>query len=207
MPISLEEFVAKRINTVCEHPKGIKGQCVCLIRCYFDEVLNLPQFPSVQSAINLWDVLDTPDFIQIPNSLFAIPQQGDIVIIAPFKGNPHGHVCIALRGSGLLSVRSFDSNWSIPRTALIEKHNYWNPRIVGWFRKYPGVTTILRVNQAIRECGDEPTRSVGTLTLSKWWQNRVLADPIKFSDNEAGYQALIDAIKWHQANHKYPHNL
>lgn len=69
-----------------------------------------------------------------------------------------------------------------------------------------GKPVIERVNEALRECGDDPTRSVGTLTLSKWWQNRVARDPDKFTNDDAGYQALVGAIKWHQANHKYPHD-
>lgn len=70
-----------------------------------------------------------------------------------------------------------------------------------------GVKPLLdRVNEALRACGDDPTRSVGTLNLSKWWQNSITARPEKFTNDEAGYQALVGAIKWHQARKKYPHD-
>lgn len=206
--MTLDSFIERRNGTICSHPKGITGQCVCLIRCYFDDVLDFPQFPGVQSARHLWNVLDQMRFERIPNTLFAVPQRGDIFIIDAFRGNPHGHTGI-VTSANMWSFTSFDSNWSYPLTAANERHGYLRPRVLGWFR--PEITgekpTIERVNEALRQCGDDPTRSVGTLTLSKWWQNRVASDPEKFTDDARGYNALVNAIKWHQANKKYPHDV
>lgn len=212
MPLPLNQFVADRLNTTCEHPRGISGQCVCLIRCYFDDVLDLPQFRTVGAAIDLWEALNTPDFVRIPNRLWTLPKVGDIFVAAPWDNTEegrYGHTGIVLDGATLRRFKSFDSNWSTPLKANIEYHNYTRPRIVGFFRakKAGDRPTLSRVNEALRACGDDPARSVGTLTLSKWWQNRVTADPVKFSDDYSGYTNLVNAIKWHQANHKYPHDL
>lgn len=206
MAQTLQQFFNNRVLETCTHPKGVKGQCVCLIRCYFDDVLELKQFPSVKSAKDLWNVLSQQDFIRVPNTLFAIPRAGDIFVIDAFNGNPHGHTGIVMEGSNFAFFRSFDSNWSRPLIATSETHNYWTPRVIGYFRKRTNTPTIERVNEALRACNDDPNRPVGTLTLSKWWQNRVKSDPKKFTNDEAGYQALVGAIQWHQANHKYPHD-
>lgn len=202
----LQQFVDNRVTEICTHPKGIRGQCVCLIRNYFDDVLELPQFPSVRSAKHLWEVLGDKHFLQIPKSFFTIPRAGDIFVIDAFRGNPHGHTGIVLAGASIFHFKSFDSNWSIPLTAIGETHGYLSPRVLGWFRKRSEKPTIQRVNEALRKQHDDPTRSVGTLTLSRWWQNRVNKSPRKFTDDEAGYQALIGAISWHQAKRRYPHD-
>ena len=204
--MTLQRFYNERVLEVCEHPKGVRGQCVCLIRCYFDDVLKLPQFSQIQSAKYLWNVLSLTNFQRIPNTPLAIPKPGDIFVMDSFRGNPHGHTGIVM-DANLFYFHSFDANWSRPLLNTYETHNYLHPRIIGWFSKHGTKPTLERVNEALRECDDDPARSVGTLTLSKWWQNRVARDPEKFSDDDKGYQALVNAIKWHQANKKYPHDL
>ncbi len=78
--------------------------------------------------------------------------------------------------------------------------NITNDYILGLLSIDQG-TFLSRVNEALKLCGDDPNRSVGTLTVSKWWQNRVVKGEIKdFAD-------LVNKIKWHQQNHKYPHNV
>lgn len=208
--ITLPDFVKKRIGTQCEHPLGIKGQCVCLIRCYFDEVLALPQFPFIPSAKDLWTtLLADPHFVRITDSLLAIPRAGDIFVMDAWGNDEksrHGHTGVVLEGSTLSQLRSLDSNWSIPEITTFEMHSYRKPHILGWFRKLNTRTTRERVDEALLACGDDPNRSVGTLTLAKWWQNRVARNRHKFSNDETGYQALVGAIKWHRANHRYPHD-
>lgn len=60
-----------------------------------------------------------------------------------------------------------------------------------------------RVNEAIREAGDDPNRPVGTLNLSKWLQNHVVKTG-KFTNDEAGYKALLGFIKYRQQKKAYP---
>lgn len=128
------EFVNKYKGTIPEHPQGISGQCVCLIRCYFD-ALGVKQFPSVQSAKDLWNVIDQSNFTRVPNTILGKPPEGAIVIMAPFKGGPNGHVFIALKGATIWNIPCFESNWSWAKHATLGNHGYLNPKIIGWFVK------------------------------------------------------------------------
>ncbi len=166
---------------------------------------------SQHGAKDMWGVLSQDDFVRIPNRFYTIPRKGDIFVMDVWSDSEvgrYGHTGIVLSG-GPFRFTSFDSNWSVKNTAFVERHNYINPRVIGFFRpKVPSViTTLSRVNEALRALGEDPTRSVGTLNLSRWWQNRISRDPEKFTNDEAGYQAMINAIKWHQANSRYPHDV
>lgn len=132
--ITFDQFIAKYRGKTCTHPKGISGQCVCLFRCYVDEVLGVPQPPGVTGAAKLWNVADPKYFIRIPNSLTAVPRKGDAMIWYPWNGNPNGHVGMVISAT-ILKFQSFDSNWSVPKKANIENHGYLSPRVIGWLRK------------------------------------------------------------------------
>ncbi len=133
--ISLQAFIKKYQGKTCKHPKGIAGQCVCLIRCYVDEVLGVPQFAGVVGAKNMWTSYDPKYFTAIKNTPKGIPLEGDIVIMDAFKGNPNGHVFIALAGSNIRRIPCFESNWAVPKKAMLGSHEYINPKIIGWLRK------------------------------------------------------------------------
>lgn len=204
--MTLNQFIKKYRNTSPDFDGVYPGQCVDLYRLYCKEVLQVPQSPPVVGAKDIWGTYLPAYFDRIPNRLWAVPKKGDVVIFRAFSGNPYGHVGIVIDGSWW-SFTSFDSNWSVPRKARLEHHNY--KLVIGWLRpkqQQSPTKLIDRVNEALRECGDDPARSVGTLNLSKWWQNRVASDPQKFTNDNAGYSALIGAIRWHQANKRYPHD-
>lgn len=202
--MNLNQFVQKNTGKTVDYDGLFPGQCVDLYRLYVRDVLGFPQSPQVPSARLIWNTYLDEYFDRTPNTLFAIPQKGDIVIWRAFPGNPHGHVGICLSGK-FWSFTSFDSNWSTPLKAKVEHHSYFN--VMGWLRPKKTKHVIDRVNEALRERGDDPTRSVGTLNLSRWWQKRVAFDPQKFTNDEAGYRALVGAIEWHQVNKKYPHDV
>jgi hypothetical protein len=138
--ISLNAFIGEWIGRIPTHPKGITGQCVCLYRCYLDEVLGVPQTVPVIGAQDLYNKADPKYFLKLPNTLTFIPKLGDIFIMAPFTGNPFGHVGMVTSAT-LFSVQSFDANWSVPKRANREKHGYGSiltpskPRIIGFLRK------------------------------------------------------------------------
>lgn len=133
--ITISQFITKYKGTVCKHPLGKTGMCVCLIRCYFDEVLGVPQFPGVIGAKNLWDAIDQTKFTRVKNTILGKPPEGAIVIMDAFKGNPNGHVFIALNGATIWNVPAFESNWAISQRATLGNHGYLNPRIIGWLVK------------------------------------------------------------------------
>lgn len=119
------------------HPKGIKGQCVALYRLYLD-ALNVPQSPPVSGARLIWNTVDTEYFERIPKSYSVVPQPGDIVIFSAFPGNPYGHVGMCTEAYWW-SFKSFDANWSVPKIARLENHNY--TYVIGWLR-LKGVSVI-----------------------------------------------------------------
>ncbi|PIT98175.1 MAG: hypothetical protein COT71_02055 [Candidatus Andersenbacteria bacterium CG10_big_fil_rev_8_21_14_0_10_54_11] len=87
-------------------------------------------------------------------------------------------------------------------------HLHWATALDRFFRKLIDPLSLLtekplieRVNEALRVRGDDPARSVGTLTLSKWWQNRVARGEI------ADFEDLKNKIAWHQQNKRYPHDI
>jgi len=134
MGISTDQFIQKYNNKICTHPQGIIGQCVCLYRCYLDEVLGVPQSPSVTGARLIWNTYLPQYFDRIPYTFFGSrPQKGDIVIFNSFPGNVYGHVGIADKPGGVFSFTSFDSNWSVPKHAKIETHSY--RYVIGWLRR------------------------------------------------------------------------
>lgn len=200
--MTLQSFIKKYDGATVDYDGSFPGQCVDLYRFYLRDVLDVPQTPQVSGARLIWNTYSKDYFERIPNTFFAIPKEGDIIIWDAFPGNPYGHVGMCVSGR-FLSFTSFDSNWSTPRKARIEQHDYKN--VIGWLR--PKRKLLDLVNEALRECNDDPARSVGTLTLSKWWQNRVASDPKKFTDDIRGYKALVGAIRWHQLRRKYPHDL
>jgi len=145
--MTLDKFIKKYTGKTCKHPQGIAGQCVCLYRCYLDEVLSVPQSPSVSGARLIWNTYSKDHFDRIPKSLFVAPQKGDIVIFDKFPGNPHGHVSICI-SAGVFSFTSFDSNWSVPKKAKIELHSY--KYVIGWLRKKTNETLASKINMHFR---------------------------------------------------------
>lgn len=146
--ISLDSFIAKYTGQTCEHPQGIDGQCVCLYRCYLDEVLEVPQSPSVKSARLLWNTYNPEYFDRIPKSIFPYMKRGDIVIFDAFPGNPHGHVGIVTKpSSSLFNFMSFDSNWSVPLKAYNEIHNH--KYVLGVLRKKETLSPLDKVRKSI----------------------------------------------------------
>lgn len=132
MGISIEQFIQKYRDKTCTHPRGIAGECVCLYRCYLDEVLGVPQSPPVVGARMIWNTYSVNHFTRISRtSIFSVPRKGDIFIMTNFPGNVYGHVGIIL-SAGPLSFTSFDSNWSVRKKAKIELHSY--RYVLGWLR-------------------------------------------------------------------------
>jgi len=146
--MTFDTFIQKWNGKKCTHPNGVAGQCVCLYRCYLDEVLNVPQSPPVSGARLIFNTYLTQDFDRIFKSALAIPRKGDIVIFNAFPGNPYGHVGMCV-SANLFLFTSFDSNWSTPLKARIESHNY--RYVLGWLRKKPTVTGLDQVRASIND--------------------------------------------------------
>jgi hypothetical protein len=105
-----------------------KGECVNVVKSYFQEVLGLPPFMG-----NAIDYFNTPPtgFTKIKKSLLAYPQPGDIII---FNYASFGHVAIANW------VRTFDLNCfgqNDPIGSPCHFKDYSYKSILGWLRPDP----------------------------------------------------------------------
>lgn len=192
--ITLDQFIGKHIGQECTHPLGMKGQCVCLFRCYCDEVLGVPQPAGVVGAYQLWTTYNPAFFTRIPNTLLAVPRRGDVAIFKPWATNEEGHVCI-VTSPGFFSFGSFDSNWSVPLTARLETHRYHNPEVLGWLRKIEHNSLLLRVNEAIRAAvGPEFVIPKVSLYFQSWVN----------AGKTTVYSELVDDIRGAYKNHQAP---
>lgn len=129
--MTFDEFVKKYNGETVDYDGSFPGQCVDLYRLYLRDVIDTPQTPAVSGARLIWNTAPQDHFEKIPNTLFAIPKKGDVIIWGAFHGNPYGHVGMCIVGR-FLSFTSFDSNWSRQKKAGIEQHDYKN--VIGWLR-------------------------------------------------------------------------
>jgi hypothetical protein len=198
--MTLKEFITKYSGKkvdVDNYPIGHEAQCKDLVQKYIVECLDTPLLPKGDA----WTLYDrATGYKKIKNTIKAVPQSGDIIIwersFNPFFWLPYGHIAIFIAGD-ISRFTSFDQNWPLYSGAHKQVHDYRS--VQGWLR--PERTLLDRVNEALRECGDDPARSVGTLTLSKWWQNRIARGEIK------DYADLLNKIRWHIQNKRYPHDV
>ncbi len=101
------------------------GQCVNLIKSYFQDVLGLSPF--IGNAIDYWN--NPPQgFSKIKNTPFNSPLPGDLVI---WNIPPYGHIDIC-SSANIFSLTSFSQNWPIGSPCGFVKHNY--KKIIGWLR-------------------------------------------------------------------------
>lgn len=139
MKVTLDQFVAKWLGRKADFDGAYGGQCVDLFRFYVKEVLNLPQPKPVKGAKDFWygyaqDPNLFANYEKIPNTLWAVPKKGDVMVWDAYKGNPFGHVAIYLDGN-VLWFTSFDQNFPTLSRCTKTRHNYLKPKVLGWLRR------------------------------------------------------------------------
>ena len=101
------------------------GQCVNVIKSYFQEVLN--REPVLGDAIDYWYKPPT-GFQKIKNSFFAYPQPGDIII---WDIGRYGHIAVC-NWVRTFDLGVFEQNYPIGTPCHFGTHNYKN--VLGWLR-------------------------------------------------------------------------
>jgi hypothetical protein len=121
------------------YPSDNKYQCMDLMHKYVEEVLGFTEksllgAPTASQAYTNFTA--TKYFQKIDNSLFNVPQKGDIMFYGT-KIGPSGHVCIVY-SANVLNFKSFDQNWPAGSLPHIQDHNYVG--VLGWLRAIPQVS-------------------------------------------------------------------
>lgn len=131
--MTLQQFKDKWLSKQLEvaGSSGAKYQCVDLVNGYFRDVLNLPIIEWT-NAKDFPEKADKSLFDWIPYTPDAIPQEGDVPVWNGRVGAGAGHIAVALKGSTINNLKSFDQNWSKPLYCTTESHTYTNVR--GWLR-------------------------------------------------------------------------
>ncbi|MGP1603275.1 MAG: CHAP domain-containing protein [Treponema sp.] len=92
MAISLTQFIKKYLGTKVDFDGKFGPQCVDLVRQYYSEVLDVPQFPPVEGAK---DIIKNPGKLKvIKEDALADYSSGDVLIWEATKTNKYGHVAI-----------------------------------------------------------------------------------------------------------------
>jgi hypothetical protein len=88
----LEQFEQKYFNS-----KVRDGQCVALLRQYWEEVYGIPHTGSVEGAYDLWTTYETnPKLQQYFQKIEGRPTSGDAAIFSPIKTNQYGHIALVV---------------------------------------------------------------------------------------------------------------
>lgn len=95
MAISLTQFIKKYLGTKVDYDGHNGPQCVDLARQYYDEVLEVPQFPALGENGGAKDIIKYPGKLRVTNeNILADYSRGDVLIWGATKTNPYGHVAI-----------------------------------------------------------------------------------------------------------------
>lgn len=95
-------------------------------------------------------------FDKIPNTIEAIPQDGDLVVWGGDYG-PAGHIAIALGGGTTKTFKCFEQNNPLGTNAHIQMRNY--DKVLGWLR--PKVD----IDRSVDPNASRPTLEVTDQTL------------------------------------------
>jgi hypothetical protein len=132
-PSKVDSFITEWTSKPCDVDHAYGCQCMDLMHQFCMEVLGLDQ--SVLSADCAKDVFlhfpyinGNQHFTLIKNTIFNIPQKGDIVF---FSIGQYGHVCIFDQGN-IFTFTSFDQNWPLNSLPHLQSHNYIT--CLGWLR-------------------------------------------------------------------------
>lgn len=90
--MTLTQFIKQYLGKKIDYDGNYGAQCVDLYRQYCEDVLNVPQSPSVEGAK---DLIDNPGVLSVTrDNILADYSKGDILIWGKTSRNKYGHVAI-----------------------------------------------------------------------------------------------------------------
>lgn len=138
-----QEFLDKRLGGRYRETVQLGYQCIALIKLYssqrwWKQVGYFWGIGAYQGWINNNNTFDQNFYDKIPNTIKAIPQQGDIIIFKANKNNEyHWHIAI-VHSANINTIEVVEQNggtgnwnWLGTNAIRIQKYNYWN--VVGWY--------------------------------------------------------------------------
>ena len=132
MAFSLKAFKDKYEGRRVSGYSASGGQCVDLCRQYMKERWGNPYLVPRGNAETWFANASTSRWTKVRYLRGRRPPQGAIVC---FRVGEFGHVAIAVGGSTVDVLQSFDQNWSRRRICTREAHRYTSHGVVGWLIK------------------------------------------------------------------------
>ena len=129
-----EDFIKQWDGKTSDFDGKYSGQCVDLYRFYCQDVLGIPQSPSVVGAADIWNNFLKDYFDAIKNAPENFPLNGDVIIWNKNAGGGYGHVGMVFSATAN-AFKSFDQHWRLDNKSHIESHDYKN--VLGWLRPKP----------------------------------------------------------------------
>ncbi len=125
----IKEFFEKYNGKEIDYDGYYDAQCVDLYDMYCKEVVGCPIY-LVEGAKDIWNNYPLDYFDRVPNTIDAIPNEGDVMIWGSGLG-PYGHVAIYSSGD-VNNFVSFDQNFPLGTPCHFQDHNY--NYVIGWLR-------------------------------------------------------------------------
>ncbi|GEM_PF-3357833 len=123
--------------------KGVnfEGQCVSACRNFYCKVFDIT-LPCITSGNNgaylYWNVHKPSenDMIRIPKDGDNLPQEDDMLVFAPWSGNPYGHVAVVKSAADRGNIVVVDSNWVAYLSGGEHRlsESTFNNLVYGWYR-------------------------------------------------------------------------
>jgi hypothetical protein len=132
--MTIYDFFSKWNGKYLDYDHAYGYQCKDVFSQYNNDIVKAPYI--VGNPIVLWNNYNNlanlkKFYTKVPNSLTAIPQLGDVII---FNVGMTGHISICTGVAGMFWFTSFEQNYPLGSSCHYVSHNYWKPKVMGWFR-------------------------------------------------------------------------
>lgn len=170
-----------------------QSQCVDLVKAYFWEVLKLP--PIQGNGKDYWK--DIPGFKRIPNTLFAYPKPGDVIVWGATPTNPYGHVAVCNWSWLLPSLGVFEQIGKTefnPTGTPCRYKEYTYKGILGWLRplnpptEAPRPTPVDNTSKKVFKCAvvSPQYNDPAVVDAAKYVNDKLM----EFSGGRLGFELL-----------------
>lgn len=192
--MTLDEFVSRYNGKKVSN--GGLSQCVALARQYLDDVLKVPQFPTVQGAYQIFDVLQ--GFEKVLNTPTGVPPRGAIIIWKKEYGGV-GHVGIVLQAD-VKGILVFSQNHT-GNLDPCEVTSYSYNLVKGWLIRKDEMIPADKVKGNLFDAGDKvlyhiPDPDTANKYFGDWSQRRPLSDIIPPQIIEKPVEVPFETIKY-----------